>query len=93
MHYMAASTTTAASPNNKCLSNDEFHNWHLDLQERKCNPIAFHLKMMGENMYLHQALKQPSAIQFVKAVIKEVSGHIDRRYHLMLKLYLLYDRQ
>ena len=33
--------------------------------------------MMGDIMYLHQALKQPNAKKFVQAVIKEVNGHVD----------------
>ncbi len=41
------------------------------------NPITFHAKMMGDIMYLQQALKQPDAKEFVQAVIKEVNGHLD----------------
>ncbi len=33
--------------------------------------------MMGDIMYLQQALKQPDAKEFVQAVIKEVNGHVD----------------
>jgi hypothetical protein len=43
------------------------------------NPIAFHAEMMGDIMYLQQALKQPDAKEFVQAVIKEVSGHVDSK--------------
>ena len=32
---------------------------------------------MGNIMYLHQALQQPDAAEFIKAVIMEVNGHID----------------
>ncbi len=31
-------------------------------------------------MYLHQALRQPDAREFVEAVIKEVDGHIDNNH-------------
>ncbi len=41
------------------------------------NPITFHAEMMGDIMYLQQALKQPDAKEFVQAVIKEVNGHVD----------------
>jgi hypothetical protein len=41
------------------------------------NPIAFHTEMMGDTMYLQQALRQPDAKEFVQAVIKEVNGHVD----------------
>ncbi len=37
----------------------------------------FHAEMMGDIIYLHQALKQPNAKEFVQAVIKEVNGHVD----------------
>ncbi len=41
------------------------------------HPITFLSEMMGDNMYLHQALRQPDAREFVEAVIKEVNGHIN----------------
>ena len=40
------------------------------------HPMAFHAEMMGDIMHLHQALKQPDALQFIKAVIREINGHI-----------------
>jgi hypothetical protein len=44
------------------------------------HPIAFHAKMMGDIMYLNQALQQPDADQFVEAVIAEVNGHVDNKH-------------
>jgi hypothetical protein len=41
------------------------------------NPIMVNAEMMGDIMYLQQALKQPDAKEFVQTVIKEVSGHLD----------------
>jgi hypothetical protein len=41
------------------------------------NPIAFHAEMMGDIMYLNQALQQSDAKEFVQAVVKEVNGHVD----------------
>ena len=38
---------------------DLFHDSHLDLQEHKRNPIAFHADMMGDILYYHQTIKQP----------------------------------
>jgi hypothetical protein len=35
---------------------DLFNDSHLELQERMRNPIAFHAEMMGDIMYLNQAL-------------------------------------
>ena len=74
MHYMASS---AIASENTYADEDEFHDWHLELQERMSHPIAFHAEMMGDIMYLHQALRQPDAAEFVKAVVKEVNGHVE----------------
>jgi hypothetical protein len=41
------------------------------------NPIAFHAEMMGDIMYLEQALRQSDAKEFVQAVVKEVNRHVD----------------
>ncbi len=71
MHYMASQATTGNT------DEDLFHDAHLQLQEQMRNPFAFHAEMMGDIMYLQQALKQPNAKEFVQAVIKEVNGHVD----------------
>ena len=75
MHYMAASATDSSL--NYLADDDAFHDWHLDLQERMTDPVAFHAEMMGDIMYLHQALRQTDASEFVKAVVKEVNGHVE----------------
>jgi len=56
---------------------DIFHDAHLELQERMRNPIAFHTEMMGDVMYLQQAIRQSDAKDFVHAFVKEVNGHMD----------------
>jgi hypothetical protein len=71
MHYMASQATTGET------DEDLFHNTDLQLQEHMRNHIAFHAEMMGDIMYLQQALRQPDAKKFVQAVIKEVNGHVD----------------
>jgi hypothetical protein len=71
MHYMASQATTGKK------DEDLFHDSHLQLQERMKNPILFHAEMMGDIMYLQQALRQPDAKEFAKAVIKEVNRHVD----------------
>jgi hypothetical protein len=71
MHYMASQAT------NGDTNEDLFHNTHLQLQERMRKPIAIHAEMMGDIMYLQQALKQPNAKEFVQVVIEEVNGHVD----------------
>jgi hypothetical protein len=41
--------------------------------------------MMGDIMYLNQALKQPDSHQFIEAIIKEVNGHVDRDHWALVK--------
>jgi hypothetical protein len=73
MHYMAHESTIGET------KEDLFHDSHLELQERMRNPITFHAEMMGDIMYLQQALRQPNAKEFVKAVAKEINGHVDNK--------------
>ena len=61
------------------------HDSHLELQEQMRNPIAFHAEMMGDIMYLHQALKQKDASQFVDAVITEINGHVENEHWKLVK--------
>jgi hypothetical protein len=56
MHYMTNQSTTAFDE----TPEDLFHDHHFDLQECMQNPIAFHAEMMGDVMYLDQALQQPN---------------------------------
>jgi hypothetical protein len=70
MHYMASQAV--CEHDNVCL-----HNSHLDLQDRMRYLIALLAEMMGDIMYLHQALQQPDAREFMQAVIKELNGHIN----------------
>jgi hypothetical protein len=64
---------------------DLFHDYHLDLQKRMQNPIAFHAEMMGDIMYYDQALQQPDAKQFTNPVVKEVNGHVDNKHWTLVK--------
>ncbi len=71
MHYMASQANASET------DEDLFYDSHLQLQEQMRNPIAFHAEMMGDTMYLQQALRQPDAKKFVQVIIKEVNGHVD----------------
>jgi hypothetical protein len=71
MAYKAASNATGQT------NKDKEHNKHLSLQVRMRNLIAFHAEMMGDIMYLQQALHQPDALHFVDAVVQEVNRHVD----------------
>jgi hypothetical protein len=75
MHYMVSESIMGKTPE------DIFYNLHLELQERMRNPVAFYAEMMGDIMYLHQALKQKDASQFVDAIVREINGHVDNEEH------------
>jgi hypothetical protein len=79
MHYMASQATSGNT------DEDLFHDAHLQLQERMRNPIALNAEMMGDIMYLQQALKQPDAKELVQAIIKEVNGHVDSNNWMLQK--------
>jgi len=71
LHHMAHQSTFEET------DEDLFHDAHLELQEQMRNPIVFHAEMMGDIMYLQQALRQHDAKEFVQAVVKEINGHVD----------------
>jgi hypothetical protein len=73
MHYMASQAVCKHDYNH-------LHDSHLNLQDRRRHPIVFLAEMMGDVMDLHQALHQPDSKEFVEAVIKEVSGHVDNNH-------------
>ncbi len=79
MHYMASQSLMGETPK------DLFHNLHVEFQEHMRNPITFHAEMMGDIMYLHQALKQKDASQFVDAVIRETNGHVENEHWKLVK--------
>ena len=76
MHYMAAQAATTEEEDDDEYTPDFRHDEHLNLQEAMSHPIAFSAQMTGDIMYLHQALQQPDASEFVQAVIKEINGHV-----------------
>ncbi len=57
---------------------DARHCYELQLQEGMRYPILFHAEMMGNIMYLHQALWQQDTAEFVKAVVKELNSHVEK---------------
>ena len=84
MHYMASNATTTYDDEGQTYE-DRQHDAHLDLQDRMSHPIAFHAEMMGDVMYLNQALRQPDADKFVEAVITEINGHVDNNHWQLTK--------
>ncbi len=61
------------------------HDQHLELQERMRHPIAFHAEMMGNIMHMHQAIQQPVAAEFVKAMVKEINAHVEKKHWVLIK--------
>jgi hypothetical protein len=84
MHYMGNRAVLSELEEAEILYIKEHEN-HLSLQERMRHPIAFHAEMMGDIMYFHQAMQQPDAGEFVKAVIKEINGHIEHKRWKLIK--------
>lgn len=65
MHYMVQQSI-------ENFTWEEFeYNQHVELQDPKWHPIAFLAEMMGDIMHKHQAIRQPNAAEFFKAVIKK----------------------
>jgi hypothetical protein len=77
MHYMASKAVYKHDYK-------QLQDSHLDLQDCMSHPITFLAEMMGGIMYLHQALRQPDAREFVEAVIEEVNGHIDSNHWMLI---------
>jgi hypothetical protein len=84
MHYMSACATTGCSNNGQTVK-DLLHDEHLALQDRMLHPIVFHAEIMGDVMYLNQALHQPDAPHFVEAVITELNGHVNNKHWQLTK--------
>ncbi len=57
MHYIALKSTMGEA------IKDMFHDCHFELQEHMRNPIVIHAVMMGDIMYLQQALNSDNQIQ------------------------------
>jgi len=85
LHHMAHKYITGET------DEDLFHDAHLELQEHMRNPIAFHAEMMGDIMYLQQALGQPDAKELVQAVVKEINGHVDSNNWTLKKRHEVLD--
>ncbi len=77
LHYMASQAV--CEHDKECL-----HDSHLHLQDCMHHPIAFLAEMVGGIMYLHQALHQPDAREFIEAVIKEINGHMDNNNWMLI---------
>eukprot|EP00957_Ditylum_brightwellii_P021672 1633833-Ditylum_brightwellii.AAC.1 len=50
------------------------------------DPIAFAAKHDQDNMYFHQAIKQPDAQQFAEAIVKEIDCHVERKHWQLIPI-------
>ncbi len=57
------------------------------MQECMHHSIAFHAELMGNIMYLHQALEQDDSAEFIKdvVVVKEVNDHIEQKHWRLME--------
>ncbi len=47
--------------------------------------IEFHGELMGVIMHIHQAIHQPDAAVFIKAMVKEINSHIKKTHWALIK--------
>lgn len=59
---------------------DAQHEQELQLQDEMEHPLAFMASSNADTMYYDQAIRQPDAPEFVKAIIKEVNDHIEKKH-------------
>lgn len=59
---------------------DEAHDIEYKLQEAMQHPISFLSTTNKDTMYYDQAIREPDAIEFVKAIVKEVNDHIKMKH-------------
>jgi hypothetical protein len=85
MHYMSSCTIATTGDDTGQTMEDRQHDAHISLQDCMSNPIAFHAEMMGDIMYLNQALCQQDAAHFIEAVITEINGHFDNKHWQLTK--------
>jgi len=45
--------------------------------------------VIGDTMYLHQAMKQPDREQFLKAMVKEIQTHHKRKHWRVIPIELV----
>eukprot|EP00978_Attheya_sp_CCMP212_P035308 scaffold152839_cov109-Attheya_sp.AAC.1 len=64
---------------------DESMDYELELQAAKADPIAFAASSGPDNLYLHEAMREPDKKQFVEAMKKEVSSHEDDHHWELTK--------
>lgn len=72
--YISTSFPFPINPSPNVAVDDERHEALVQLQDRMCNPVTFHAKLMVDIMHCQKALKQPDPWSFVQAIVKEVNG-------------------
>ncbi len=82
MHYMSSCATATTGDDNDQTMEDHQHDAHLSLQDCMSN---LHAQMMGDIMYLNQALCRPDAAHFAKVVITEINSHVNNKHWQLTK--------
>jgi hypothetical protein len=59
---------------------EAMHEDDYSLQNETMNPIVFVSHANKDTMYFHEAMQAPDADEFIKAVVKEVNDHIERKH-------------
>ena len=64
---------------------DESMDYELGLQEAMADPIAFAASSDPDNLYLHEAMREPDKKQFQEAMKKEVTSHEENEHWELMK--------
>ena len=64
---------------------DALHEDDYLLQDQMSDPISFLAKTDADTMYYHQAMKEPDALEFKRAVVKEILDHCNRKHWIVVK--------
>ena len=62
------------------------HEEDYKLQDEMFDPIAFKATSNPDDMYYHQALKEPDKDQFLQAIVKEINDHIEGNHWQLIPI-------
>jgi len=63
----------------KAMHEDDYR-----LQDAMADPIAFMASASPDTLYFDEAIKQPDRKEFIKAIIKEVNDHIEKKHWVLI---------
>ena len=53
------------------------HDWFLQEEENMSQPVTYNREDIGNILHYHEAINQPDAIKFAKAIINKINGHVE----------------